>query len=76
MATFIKIRETLYNVDKFIKIEEFNDFQAVLNPETGGDITRHFTTIRMYFSEDSFITVRNFSVNDFEKLLKNKKASQ
>ena len=49
MATFIKIRETLYNVDKFIKIEEFNDLQAVLNPETGGDITRYFTTIRMYF---------------------------
>ena len=72
MATYIKIRETLYNVDKFIKIEEFNDFQAVLNPETGRDITRYFTTIRMYFSDDSFITVRNFSVNDFENLLKNK----
>ena len=72
MATYIKIRETLYNVDKFIKIEEFKDFQDVLNPETGRDITRYFTSIRMYFSDDSFITVRNFSVNDFENLFKNK----
>ena len=72
MAKYIKIRETLYNVDKFIKIEEFKDFQDILNPETGKDNTRYFTTIKMYFSEDSFITVRNFSVNDFEKLLKNK----
>ena len=30
MAKHIKIRETLYNVDKFIKIEEFKDFQELL----------------------------------------------
>ena len=72
MATYIKIRETLYNVDKFIKIEEFKDFQELLIPETGIDITIYFNSIRLYFSEDSFLTVRNFSVNDFENLLKNK----
>ena len=72
MAKYIKIRETLYNVDKFIKIEEFKDFQDVFNPITGKDATRYFTTIKLYFSEDSFLTVRNFSLNDFENLLKNK----
>ena len=72
MATYIKIRETLYNVDKFIKIEEFKDFQELLNPMTGRDVTKYFTSIRLYFSEDSFLTVRNFRVNDFENLLKNK----
>ena len=72
MAKFIKIRGTLYNVDRFIKIEEFKDFQDILNPETGRDITRYFTSIKLYFSKYSFIKVRNFSINDFEKLLKNK----
>lgn len=74
MSKYIKIRETLYNVDKFIKIEEFKDFQDIFNPEIGRDITRYFTTIKMYFSEDSFITVRNFSINDFENLLNNRKS--
>ena len=72
MATYIKIRGTLYNVDKFIKIEEFKDYQDVFNSETGRDITRYFNTIKLYFSDNSFLTVRNFSVNDFENLLKNK----
>ena len=76
MATFIKIRETLYNVDKFIKIEEFKDFQDILNPETGRYTKRYFTSIKLYFSKYSFLKVINFSINDFEKLLKNKKASQ
>ena len=69
MAKYIKIRETLYNVDKFIKIEEFEDFQDILNPETGRDVTRYFTTIKLYFSVDSFLTVRNFSIRQFENLL-------
>ena len=70
MSKYIKIRETLYNADKFIKIEEFKDHKDILNPKTNMDITKYFTSIRLYFSEHRFLTVRNFTVNDFENLLK------
>ena len=72
MAKYIKIRESLYNVDNFIKIEEFKDYQDILNPKTNTDTRKYFTSIALYFSEHSFITVRNLTVKDFEKLLKNK----
>ena len=69
MAKFLNIREKLLNIDRIIYCEEFEDCEDILDFETRETKRKYFTSVRLYFSKDNFLTCKGITIREIERLM-------
>ena len=69
MAKFIKVEDKYINMDNVRYIQGIRDYQDVFNPATRKNETKCFNTLILYFTENEFIRLRNFSFSELERIM-------
>ena len=69
MAKFIKVEDKYINMDNVRYIQGIRDYQDIFNPATRTNETKYFNTLILYFTENEFIRLRNFSFSELERLM-------